>query len=105
MHLLIFLCSYPYAGHVSSNISRLHASLAHFDTNKDEFQARIVYVNSYADVADMIRNIGELTHQLDTVSAQDRSCTRDTKLHCLNRFGVLVIGQIALGSALIQSVR
>ena len=72
------MCSYPYAGHVGGNISRLHASLAHFDTNKDEFQARIIYVNSYADVADMIRNIGELTHQSDTVSTQNRSC--DTKV-------------------------
>ena len=67
-----FLCSYPYAGHVSGNISRLHASLAHFDVSKDEFQARIVYVNSYTEVANMIRSIGELAHQSDMVSKQDR---------------------------------
>ena len=69
---LTFLCSYPYAGHVSGNISRLHASLAHFDVSKDEFQARIVYVNSYTEVANMIRSIGELAHQSDMVSKQDR---------------------------------
>ena len=74
-------CSYSYAGHVIGNISRLHASLAHFDMSKDEFQARIVYMNCYADVADMIRNIGELSHQSDTVGGQD-GCY-DTKLYLL----------------------
>lgn len=69
--LLCILCSYPYAGNVSGNISRLHASLAHFDMSKDEFQVRIIHMNCYADVADVIRNIGELSHQSDTVGKHD----------------------------------
>lgn len=77
-----FLCSYPYAGQVNGNISRLHASLAHFDTTKDEFQARIFYVNSHADVADMIRTIGELAHQSDTVGRHE-SVVIDLVLHII----------------------
>lgn len=71
---IIFSHSYPYAGHVSVNISRLHASLAHFDVSKDEFQARIIHVNSYADVAHMIRSIGELAHKSDKVDRHVRCC-------------------------------
>ena len=87
-----FLCSYPYAGHVSGNISRLHASLAHFDASKDEFQTRVIYVNSYTEVADMIRKIGELAHQSDTVSELDRFFDNDVVIVTTCRFGVVVLG-------------
>ena len=59
--------SYPYAGDVTINISRLHASLAHFDVMTDEFQVKILCVGSVADVADLIRSIGEQAHQTDEV--------------------------------------
>ena len=42
--------------------------------SKDEFQTRIICVNSYTDVADMIRNIGELAHQSDVVGGYDNRC-------------------------------
>ncbi|XP_065905236.1 uncharacterized protein [Dysidea avara] len=58
---------YPYAGDVTINISRLHASLAHFDIMTDEFQAKVVHVGSMVDVADIIRSIGEQAHRTDMV--------------------------------------
>lgn len=67
--------------------------------SKDEFQTRIICVNSYTDVADKIRNIGELAHQSDVVGGYNK-CS-DTELHYNYRFGVLMLGMIAPGSVLI----
>ena len=55
--------------------------------SKDEFQTRIICVNSYTDVADMIRNIGELAHQSDVVGGYDNRCY-DTELHYIIIIGL-----------------
>ena len=70
--IVLYHFSYPYAGDVTINISRLHASLAHFDIMTDEFQAKVVHVGSMVDVADIIRSIGEQAHRTDMVNI--RTC-------------------------------
>ena len=70
--------------------------------SKDEFQTRIVCVNSYTDVADMIRNIGELAHQSDVVGGYDNRCCDRVTLYYNYRSGVMMLGMIGPGSVVIS---
>lgn len=56
------LCSYPYAGHVPVNISKIHASVANFSAEKDNFVVRVVVAGSMEDAACYVRKFGERAH-------------------------------------------
>lgn len=55
-------CSYPYGGHVPVNVSKIHASVANFSAEKDNFVVRVVVAGSVEDAARYVRTFAERAH-------------------------------------------
>ena len=61
------LCSYPYSGHVPVNISKIHASVANFSTEKDNLAVHVLVAGSVEDAACYVRKLGEKAHSTTKV--------------------------------------
>ena len=61
------VCSYPYGGNVPLNLARLHASVAHYCPQQDDYQVKVLCVSDLQEAAQLVRTISEDTRKQSEV--------------------------------------
>ena len=63
------MCSYPYGGSTPLNLARLHASVAHYSLQQDDYQVKIRCLSDCAQVAELVRTVSEDTRKMNEVGS------------------------------------